>query len=55
LSVGFIPVAAHRINELALPDRLQSFRRNASCSISLSRLRSATTSRSFASSFLELL
>src|SRR5271166_222073 len=43
----YIPVAAHRINELALADRLQSFRRSASCSISLSRLRSATTFRSF--------
>jgi hypothetical protein len=36
------------VNQLALPDRLQSFRRSASCSISLSRLRSATTFRSFA-------
>src|SRR5689334_25365237 len=41
----YIPVAAHLIDELALPDRLQSFRRSASCSISLSRLRSATTLR----------
>src|ERR1700746_293819 len=41
-----IPVATQLINELALADRPQSFRRNASCSISLSRLRSATTFRS---------
>src|SRR5277367_1472050 len=41
-----VPVTAHLINELALADRLQSFRRSASCSISLSRLRSATTFRS---------
>src|SRR5436190_9895633 len=43
----YIPVATHLINELAPPDRLQSFRRSASWSISLSRLRSATTFRSF--------
>src|ERR1700733_16135462 len=42
----YIPIAAHLINELALADRLQSFRRRASCSISLSRLRSATPFRS---------
>ena len=39
------------LNELALPNRLQSFRRNGSCSISLSRVRSATTLRSLAFSF----
>ena len=42
----YTPVTAHLINKLALADRLQSFRRSASCSISLSRLRSATTLRS---------
>ncbi len=34
------------VNQLALSDRPESFRRRASCSISLSRLRSATTLRS---------
>src|ERR1041385_4664247 len=43
----YIPLATHLVDQLALPDRLQSFRRSASCSISLSRLRSATTLRSF--------
>src|SRR5579863_678810 len=42
----YIPIAAHLINQLALADRLQSLRRRASCNISLSRLRSATTFRS---------
>src|SRR5689334_15418685 len=44
----YAPLAAHLVNELALPGRLQSFRRSASCSIALSRERSATTFFSFA-------
>lgn len=44
----YILFAAHRIDQLALPARLQIFRRMASCNIFLSRLRSATTLRSLA-------
>src|SRR5215468_11926274 len=41
-----IPLPTHLVHQLALPHRPQSFRRMTSCSISLSRLRSATTLRS---------
>src|SRR3954468_20121236 len=37
-----VPLTSHLINQLALPDRPQSFRRMASCSISLSSDKSAT-------------
>jgi hypothetical protein len=50
LSDGFkleAPLATSH-QRACLPDRLQSFRRSASCSISLSRLRLATTFRSLA-------
>ena len=37
------PLAADPVHQIALPNRLQSFRRMTSCSISRSRLRSATS------------
>src|SRR5215212_933512 len=37
-----IPLVPHLVDQLALPDRPQSFRRMASCNISLSNDRSAT-------------
>src|SRR5438477_13087989 len=37
-----VPLTTHCVDQLALPDRLQSLRRMASCSISLSNDRSAT-------------
>ncbi len=40
------PLATRLANQLALPDRPQSLRRITSCSISLSKLRSATTFQS---------
>ena len=43
-----VPLATHLVNQLALPDRPQSFRRIASCNISLSSDRSATIRFSFA-------
>src|SRR6476661_10331499 len=47
-----LPGRAHVVDHLTLPDRLHIFRRITSCSISLSRLRSATNflSRRFSSS-----
>ncbi len=46
------PIHLNRLHQLPLPGRLQSFRRTTSCSISLSRLSSATSffSRAFSSS-----
>jgi hypothetical protein len=43
-----IPLAPHHVDQLALPERLHSFRRSASCNISLSSDRSAITFRSLA-------
>src|SRR5215212_2600728 len=37
-----LPLATHLVDQLTLPNRLQSFRRMASCSISLSNDKSAT-------------
>src|SRR5215218_1614177 len=37
-----VPLTSHLVDQLALPDRPQSFRRIASCNISLSSDRSAT-------------
>jgi len=42
----YLPLATDLVDELALPTRLHSFRRMTSCSISLSRDRSATSFRS---------
>src|SRR5215212_9350849 len=38
-----VPLTSHLVDQLALPDRPQSFRRIASCNISLASDRSATT------------